>query len=475
MKAFHGVESEEKMKRKIALMLVSILTLATVAGCGSKEETGAENAATDVGVEETVEADAVQTDTSEEEVPLTDFGGSLTVMMSSGDYGAGMITQALETVAASKGITLEFEVIPDDQMLTVTNTKLATGNAGDVILHNFGLTDISEKDLAPLDGDWVEKITDTTYPLCVGTEGTVLKAPLGGESNMGFIYNKKVLEEAGVALPIRNYEEFMLACEQIKGIGKVPVYISNQESWTAQILLLCSMTSVFDGNPELIEKLTTNQVKPAEVPELVKLFENALSIKELGYINDDYMSATNDMAFEALANGDCAFYAQLDSAYSSLNEFYPDQIGDLGMMYIPIWDNEANGYVLFGTATNYLSVVGSSENLDLAKSFVNTMVSEEGLQVYYDLIPGSAPYKNLTVELNANAFNKEMREYAQSWPSLREFNNALYDGEPALGNFYGAFSERIQGMFSGISVEDTLEAWYNAYAADASALRMEGF
>ena len=38
------------------------------------------------------------------------------------------------------------------------------------------------------------------------------------------------------------------------------------------------------------------------------------------------------------------------------------------MMYIPIWDDAADGYVLFGTATNYLSVVGNSANLELAKS-----------------------------------------------------------------------------------------------------------
>ena len=453
------------MKKLIALLLALVMVLGLVA-CGKTDAPAADAPAADAPAADAPAADAPAAPEAERE---------LTVMMSSGDFGAGLITQALETVAANNNIKLEFEVIPDDQMITVSNTKLSTGNAGDIIVHNFGLTDISAKDLAPLDGEWVGKITDTTYPLCIDEGGNVLKAPLGGESNMGFIYNKKVLEEAGVQLPINNYAEFIAACEKIQAIGKTPVYISNQESWTAQILLLCTMTSVFDGNPELIEKITTNQIKPTEVPELVTLFGNALSLKEKGFINEDYMSATNDMAFEAVAMGDCAFYAQLDSAYSSLNDFYPDQIADLGMMYIPLWNDAADGYVLFGTATNYLSVVGSSANLDLAKEFVNAMVSEDGLCVYYSLIPGSAPYKDLSVELNMNAFNAEMRGYAENWKSLREFNNALYDGAPALGNFYGAFSERIQGMFSGLSVEETLEAWYAAYSADAQALRMEGF
>ena len=449
------------MKKALAWILAAAMTTALLAGCG-QGGTPASGSAPAPASGSTSGSTAAGERT-------------LTVTMSSGDFGAGLITQALETVAANNNITLEFEVVPDDQMITVTNTKLSTGNAGDVIVHNLGLTDISAKDLAPLEGEWVDKITSTTYPMCVDESGNVLKAPLGGESNMGFLYNKKVLEEAGVTLPINNYDEFIAACQKIKDAGKTPVYISNQESWTAQILLLCTMTSVFDGNPELIQQLTTNQIKPVDVPELVTLFENALSLKELGYINEDYMSATNDMAFEALANGDCAFYAQMDSAYSSLNDFYPDQIGDLGMMYIPLWNDAADGYVLFGTATNYLSVVGASENLDLAKEFVNAMVSEDGLTVYYDLIPGTAPYTDLSVELNANAFNREMREYAESWPSLREFNNALYGGVPALGNFYGAFSEQIQGMFSGLTVEETLNAWYDAYSADAKALRLEGF
>ena len=449
------------MKKALAWILAAAMTTALLAGCGQG------------GTPASGSSPAPASDNTSGSTAAGER--TLTVTMSSGDFGAGLITQALETVAANNNITLEFEVAPDDQMITVTNTKLSTGNAGDVIVHNLGLTDISAKDLAPLEGEWVDKITSTTYPMCVDESGNVLKAPLGGESNMGFLYNKKVLEEAGVTLPINNYDEFIAACQKIKDAGKTPVYISNQESWTAQILLLCTMTSVFDGNPELIQQLTTNQIKPVDGPELVTLFENALSLKELGYINEDYMSATNDMAFEALANGDCAFYAQMDSAYSSLNDFYPDQIGDLGMMYIPLWNDAADGYVLFGTATNYLSVVGASENLDLAKEFVNAMVSEDGLTVYYDLIPGTAPYTDLSVELNANAFNREMREYAESWPSLREFNNALYDGVPALGNFYGAFSEQIQGMFSGLTVEETLNAWYDAYSADAKALRLEGF
>jgi len=85
----------------------------------------------------------------------------LTVMMSSGDYGPDTIKVALGKAAEILGVELVFDVYPDDQMLNVVNTKLATGNAGDLIVHNFGLTDVSAKDLAPLSGEWPAAITTT--------------------------------------------------------------------------------------------------------------------------------------------------------------------------------------------------------------------------------------------------------------------------------------------------------------------------
>lgn len=454
------------MKRAIAFLMATLLGVSCLTACGQTASTNEATAPAEK-TEEAVEETAAEESSFE--------GQTLRIMMSSGDFGADTIKPAFEKAAEIMGITIEYDVIPDDQMLNVANTQLATGNADDVILHNFGLTDVSAKDLAVLEGEWTEKITSTTKPLCVDAEGNVKKAPLGGESNMGLLYNKAVLEASGVTLPLKNYDEFIAACEKIKAAGYTPVYVSNKEVWTAQILLLTSMTPVFANNPELIEQVTTNQVKPSEVPELVELWENVVSLKELGYINDDYMSATNDMAFEALANGECAFYAQMDNAYGTLAANYPESVENLGMCYTPLWTDEANGFVMFDAATNYISVSASSSNLELAKAFVNTVLTEDVLTVYYDINPGSVPYDNLGYELNSNPFNKEMREYAENMARYGTFNNNSYNGSTPLEAFYGAFNEQVQGLFSGKSVTEALDSWYNAYAADAQARQVEGF
>ena len=127
------------MKKALSIILTASLAVGCMAGCGKSDQ-----------------SDKKSTEKKE--------GQTLRVMMSSGDFGADTIKPALEKAAEMMGVTLEYDVIPDDQMLNVVNTQLATGNADDVILHNFGLTDISAKDLAPLEGEWSEKITSTTKP-----------------------------------------------------------------------------------------------------------------------------------------------------------------------------------------------------------------------------------------------------------------------------------------------------------------------
>ncbi len=454
--------------RKIVMTILVLIMMATVfVGCSKEDENSDGINKETTG--ETTKGESEKDGKEDEEKKV------LTVMMSSGDAGPGSIKKALDKAAEILNVTLKVDVIPDDQMLNVANTRLLTGNAGDLIVHNFGLTDIASGNLEPLEGEWTDKITTTTKPLTLDENGNVLKAPLGGETNMGLLYNKKVLEASGVELPIKNYDDFIRACEQIKAAGYTPVYLSNKEVWTAQILLLTTMTSIFEDNSALVEQIITNQIKPSEVPEIVELWENAKSIQELGYVNADYMSATNDMAFEALANGEVAFYAMLDNAYGTLKEFYPEQVDDIGMMYTPLWNDEEDAYVLFGTATNYLSVVSGSEQTALAKEFIDVMLSEEPLSTYYELVPGAVPYNDLGYDLNMSPFNAEMKAYAQEMRSLGDFNNHTYNGETPLEPFYGKFSEQVQALFAGLEVEEALDNWYDAYVADAQARRIEGF
>lgn len=404
-------------------------------------------------------------------------GATLRMIMDTVDMSNTAVVDGLQYCADKMGITLEIESVPSDQYLSVVNTKLTTGDSFDLLHGNKYTTMLYDDAIAVLDGDWVEHISPASLTHCINDAGEVKMAPLGSESNMGLLYNTHVLDAAGVELPIMNYSEFLDACEKIKAAGYTPLYISNKEDWTAQILMLCSMTSIFNSHPEYLEGITTNQMKPGDIPELVKLLENVLGLRDLGYVNEDYLSATNDMAYEAIVNDEVAFYAMVDGAYGILAADYPEALDYIGMTFCPMWDNVEDGMIMANEALNYLYAV-DNDNVEISKAFINTMLSEDCLVNFYTNNPGRVPYENLDFDCPSSPFNAEMTKWHEETdlPYLGQWNCVVYSSVGyGLADFEGRFPGCMQKMFAGMSIEEGLETWYNNYAATAQALRLEGW
>ena len=144
-------------------------------------------------------------------------------------------------------------------------------------------------------------------------------------------------------------------------------------------------------------------------------------------------------------------------------------------MWIPLWDDESDQVVTVGQAGNFLSVPADNPNADLAKEFVNTLLSKDVLQKYYELLPGISPYKDLGFDLEQGSLGDELLSYATDNNLYSDYQSTLVDGKAVLNGFYGNFSDRIQGLIAGKSVQDTLDDWYNAYAEEAKARNAEGF
>lgn len=438
------------MKRKLLSLCMAVcMTGVMLAGCGGSSAKEADNPGE----------------------KSSDSKG-LTIMLSNSDSGNNAVEETLKAAADKMGIEVQYDVYPDEQMMSVLNTKLATGNASDVIIHNIGIATLPAEKLAILDGDWAEHISEQSKPMTVDKDGNILKAPFSSASAFGLLYNKEVLKNAGVELPIKNFDEFKKACDKIKETGVTPVYFSNKENWTAQIWLLSTIQPALFEDPDFAVKMSKNEVTPKENDKVVKLFENLVELRDEGYINDDYMSETNVMAEQALMDGKTAFYA----GFSKLNNYSSEEYEKkIGMMYTPLWDDEADQVVTVGQTGNFLSVPADGAHVELAKEYVNTLLSQEVLQSYYDKLPGIAPYTDLGFELKQGALGDELLTYATDTNVYSDYQSTLVDGKDVLNGFYGNFSDHIQGLIAGKSVDDTLDAWYNAYAEEAKARKAEGF
>ena len=262
--------------------------------------------------------------------------------------------------------------------------------------------------------------------------------------------------------------------EKIKETGATPLYISAQEQWTPQILLLGSFTTTLLKGT-VVDDLIANRVKPQDTEEIVKIWDNVHALQDKGIINEDYKSATHEMGKKAVANGEAAFYAVTDGAYGEISTEYPDLIDGVGLTTVPMWDNAEDAFVMANRSVRCIAVSKNSKNIDLAKEFVNTCITEEVMKTYYELSPGAAPYNDLGFELPMSSWNEELAQLAENLPSYGDWCNALYDGVPKLNPFFGEFDLRVQSMFTGKSTEEAVTEWYDKYAEDAKAKRVDGF
>lgn len=379
------------------------------------------------------------------------------------------------TDALAKGISLyeeatgnkiEMEAIPDDQFQQLMLTRLATKTdvpdlmAGNPITSN----EQTEMYFEELDGEWIAKIDPETLEKEYKINGKLYQAPYGSANALGIIYNKQILEENGIDVPIMNYSELMDACEKLKAAGVTPFSISNKEGWTAQILILGQWQAKM--TEEEMEALKTGKLGYPEIDSLKTIFGNALSLKEKGYINEDYMSTTMDMSIEDVATGECAMTPAGDWSYVVLQQNFPDAVDNVGMIPSPMWEDGT--YLNIGTSSKYMWVTkdGKSDNAEEAEAFVNFLMSDETIQAMFEIEKGICCLEG--VEVEQNSWDNEMVGYSEKIPYASQ-NLSL------SGFQYGDIATTVQQLFGGKTVDQALEYWYDDMVQQNKASKTEGF
>lgn len=380
-------------------------------------------------------------------------------------WNTGGMKAAVGKYEEKTGNKIEIQVYPDDQFKNLIKTKLATGDVPDIIAYLPNVGDIGGEKMEPLDGPWVSRINNVKN-INRPSDNKLVCAPYGAGSFLGALYNKKVFEKAGVALPLKSYKDLLAACEAIKKTGVTPLFLPNKDNWTAQLFILCSANGVFVKDSSLAEKIMKNEIKPSQVPEFVELHDRALSLKAKGYINDDYMSATFQMALEAIAKGEAGMFMAGDWFYTDIQKDYANEAENIGLMPVTLSDDYIN--VTGGGTSRGLYVPSDGKNKELAKEFINIFVSDEVMKVYYEIDSGVPPYKDMDVKMNA--WNTEMLGYSKSMPLQDTFKD-----EYLAGFLVGDYNNFIQALFAGKPTKQSLDEWYKQYSSLMKAAKKEGF
>jgi raffinose/stachyose/melibiose transport system substrate-binding protein len=296
---------------------------------------------------------------------------------------------------AHKGVTIDLQVVPDEQFTSLIKTRIATKEYPDVYLDNFGqivqmynvpdlLVDLSKE-------PWIGRLM-ATDGVTVG--GKVYGLPMNGTPSVeGFVYNKDVFAKAGVSVPTTQ-AELLDACAKLKQAGVTPIVVTAKDTWTIGMWIIEIMPLVVMDRPTIWTDLNTGKVKYNEVPQFLTALKSMKQlIVDSGYVNKDFLATTYDMGNDMVATGKAAMVVQGDWAASDMVKKYPD--ANVGMFPFPIVDNAR----FTAGFTPAFTILKASKNVAAAKELLKYFATPEQVKAValdWGYVPAT---KDVTVKL----------------------------------------------------------------------------
>jgi raffinose/stachyose/melibiose transport system substrate-binding protein len=275
----------------------------------------------------------------------------------------------------------------------LVKTRLATGEAGDILQYNSGslfqaLNPIDQlADLTDIPGQ--ANVIDSFKPVVTASDGTVRGVPFGAAMGGGIYYNRKIYADLGLSVP-KSWAEFMANNEKIKAAGKVAVAQTYGDTWSSQLFVLADFYNVQAAEPTFAADYTANAAKYATSPAAMAGFQYLEDVFKAGYLNEDFGVAKFDDGVRMVATGEAAHYPMLTFALGNITQNFPENLNDVGFFAQPGPDAASNGLTVWMPAALYIPA--ASENIDAAKAFLDFVASVEGCDLMIGANGATGPY-----------------------------------------------------------------------------------
>lgn len=358
---------QQFLKRMMAVLGVTLMAVTTV-GCGSNSSGDVQNDGNAGNKEVKVSALIAQSQK---------FPG---------------LQEMIDKLKEEENITVDLQVVPDEEINNLMMMKLSSGSDdcpdmfGYNFPHIFGMVD-EEAYLADLsDAKWVDELispSNVTSP----EDGKVYGFPFTSSNGIvGMIYNKDVFEKNGWKIP-NNQKEFEALCDQMKAAGMSPILIP-RDNYVGQNWM-SSGTACALGSAEAVQEyansILTHEKDFTDYKEAEEALDTYLSMFKKGYVNDDYLTASQDDNKKKLVDGEGGMiYGGAFMASGIVNAF-PD--ANLGM-FAPIFDYNKNEVVSSAAMSMGFAAYKNSKNLDTVKEIFDLWSTPEYLELYFEGRPG---------------------------------------------------------------------------------------
>jgi raffinose/stachyose/melibiose transport system substrate-binding protein len=388
------------------------------------------------------------------------------------DYNNKMARRLKE----NENIEVEFQVIPDDQYYTLVKTKLATNEVPDIIEYNTPSNNIElnvQQNCISLDNEeWFPRLVNPSL-LKDPQDGKVYAMPLTSSSTfIAWYFNKTKLEEMGISTEQpKTYAEFLVRCEEIKQKGKgevAPIVMAAADSWTVQIFpVTTEMMVMYPNEREICAKLERNELQWNRIPEFVKIMEDMAALRDMGYLNRDFLSTTFDMSKEKVAGGEAIMALQTESFAQDIAAKFPDV--ELGSW---ICNYQDKMILPIGAFVRGLFVTNKGKQPDEARRFLNLWSQPEYQNIHFQDLPGLPPFKDADGGEMLACVKQLVDTYVPANQYSVNMNDILSTPSPIYPQVWLMYVDMLSG---GLSPRELMDQWQGVYEDYMKELGMPGF
>lgn len=394
-------------KSKLLSLMLSVVLVATVfVGCGKK-------------VVETTATDKGAVAAKEVKISFLNSKGEIQLQL---EEAAKVFTQEnptikVEVIAAAAGQS-PFEKV---------SAMYASGNAPSLSMLDPGdIPKFSDKFVDLTNEKWVKDASDKSLDSVKTSDGKVMAFPLTVEG-AGIIYNKNVLDKAGVdPKNIKTTKDLEEAFKKVKTTGVEALAISPMDwSLAGHILPIAYSTQSKDSKEvtKFLENLKAGKVDLAKNKQFSGLIDTFDMMKKYNIDIKDPLAGTYENDQQYMGTDKIGFWFMGNWAWPQIKEFAGDNV-NFGFIPVPV-SNNAEDYGNTGIpvgVTKYIGVDKENNNADqqaAAKKFLEWLVySDKGQDILVNKANIIPAFKNITLEPK-DPLAKSIKSYMSSGNTIQ--------------------------------------------------------
>lgn len=334
-----------KKYRQLALLIASVLTFGTLTGCGGNGNTASTDA-------------------------KTNSSKNITVLTHRTDMEDVFKTYKEEFESKHPGVTVNFEAVNDYQ--NTLNTRMGTEDYGDVLMMPATITKNQFKDFYEPMGTEAELKDKYGFLDNANVDGTIYGLSTGANV-LGFVYNEKVLKDAGVSKLPTSSDEFLAMLKAIKEKTQaIPLYTNYKDDWALTNWTNAQFINM-SGDVDYPNKLVYDKklfASGTPIYTSLKLLYDSVVNK---YVEQDPMTSDWETSKQSLADGKIGVMCLGSWAVGQIKAKSKNP-EDIKFMASPAI---FNGKQYMQISSDYtMGVNVHSKNKDVAKEFVKYFVEK---------------------------------------------------------------------------------------------------